>query len=283
MNHLPRAALAIALALSLVPLAGCEDQVAIDAAAAVENDKKARATAATELAEPVALMAVYLPQLHPVDKEDKYAPERHLDLDKTAEHAADEIRHAANFTKQKLQRNETEGVKPLIAALRDGAAARADAKEPAHFDKCEASVKALDGALEKAQASNATAGVTAKLPRVGPEAITEKAKQAIAPLLNARGPGPVEKAFIAKRSDASATTADVLSACQAALAEAEMTAGLYERRDDALRWCRRPTRCRSNHSATSSRRPTRDRKKSTSVGRTSRRLSARSPAPRRRR
>src|SRR5262249_30142407 len=81
----------------------------------------------------------------------------------------------------------------------------------------------------------AALGVTAKFPRIVPESVGEEAKKAMAPFLKALKPGTVEQAYFAKRNDAKAAAADVLSACQAAAEEMSQTAAGFEKSDEPLR------------------------------------------------
>jgi hypothetical protein len=111
----------------------------------------------------------------------------------------------------------------------------ADADDQDKLAKCSDAVKALDAALDKANAAAAAMGVTAKYPRVAPDAVTDEARNAMASFLKARGPGAAEKAFVEKRSDPKATQADVIAACQAAQDDSNAAAQAFEKADEPIR------------------------------------------------
>jgi hypothetical protein len=229
LNHNTRIHVAAA-AIALATAAGCGGSTENQA----EADKKAFEAASSALKKPVGLIAAYLPHLGPPDTKDKYAAKRRPDHERATHCAANEIRHAANGARQVLQRAGT-ATKDLQTALTTIAITCADAQDPAALDKCSATVRALDDALQKSEAASAAAGVAAKLPRVTPEAITEDTKTAIAPFLKVRGPGQADVAYMAKRADPSAPVADVIAACQTALGEAEEVARVYEKAEEPLR------------------------------------------------
>ena len=226
-QYLPRAA-----AIPLVLAAACSSGPEGDTPA--EANKKAYEAASKELQASAGIIAAYLPHLDPPDGSDKYAPKRRGDLEKAAAYAADEIRHAANIARQRIQRVEAPGVKDLLTALGATSAACTDAKDEEAVAKCKASTKALSAAIEKTEAAAVAAGVTAKFPRFTPEAINDEAKKSIATFLQVRGPGPAEKTYIEKRADPKVSVADLISACQAAAAEAEATSTAFEKADEPL-------------------------------------------------
>lgn len=228
-NHF--SVLTAATAAALLGL-GC--QGAPDADPAKEANKKAFEAASTELKKPAGLIAAFLPYLDPPDMSDKYTPRRSNDREKASAYAADEIRHAANSARQTLQRSETEATKPLVAALGATSAACADTKDQAAFDKCKASVKALSEAIEKTEAASGAAGSPVKLPRFTPDAVTDDAKKSLATFLKARGPGAAEKTYIEKRADPKIAVSELISACQAAVDEADATARVYEKGEEPL-------------------------------------------------
>jgi len=178
----------------------------------------------------VAIIAAYLPHLAAPDGKDRFASKRRADLEKAAQAAANEIRFAANGARQRID-GSAATTKDLVAALGAVSAACTDAADPAAVEKCTASVKALDGVLQKTEA----AGGTAKLPRVAPEAVTDEARAATAPLLRARGPGAAEKAYVEKRADEKVAVSDLVTACQAAAEEAGGTAKAFEKAEEPLR------------------------------------------------
>lgn len=224
--------LALLLSLALPLAAGCGGQ---GADPKVEAEKKALDAAAAALVEPVGLISGYRPYLAPPDDKDRYAPKRHADLDRAMGAAANEIRHAANAARQNVERAGATGTKDLEAALKGVTGVCKDSQEAEEVAKCAAAVTALDGALQKAEAARAAAGASKPVPRIAPESVTADAKKAVDSFLRARGSGPAEKAFVAKRSEATASTGDVISACQAAASEAEETQRQFERADEPIR------------------------------------------------
>lgn len=177
-----------------------------------------------------ALISAYRPHLKVLPSTDKYAPKRRPELDRASAAAANEIRHAANGARQKIDSSSGPAAKDLVTAFQNVAGACADATEDAAVDKCGASIDALDAALQK----NADAG-DKKLPRIAPESVTDDAKKAIASLLKTKGPGPAEEAYIKKRGDAAASAADLSTACQAAQAEVDAIAAQFEKADEPIR------------------------------------------------
>lgn len=200
-----------------------------------EAEKKALDAAATAIVEPVGLISAYRPHLAPPDDKVPYAPKRHADLDRAMGAAANEIRHAANAARQNVERAGAAGTKDLEAALKGVTAVCMDTQEPEVVAKCATAVTALDAALEKAEAARTAAGAAKPVPRIAPASITADAKKAVDSFLRARGSGPAEATFVAKRADASAAVADVVAACQAAGSEAEATQKQFERADEPIR------------------------------------------------
>lgn len=223
----------VVVGITVAAALGCKGGSETEAQAAAE--KKALEAAATEVKQPVGVIAAYLPHLRQPARKEKYAPKRGSDVEKATLYAANEIRYAANGAKQKIERNSAASTKDLIAALQTIAGACAEASDDEKLEKCAAAVGALDAALQKTEAAGAAAGVTTKYPRVAPEAITEEAKKAIAPFLKARGPGAAETAYQAKRSDAAVSMSDVISACQAAADETDGVSRAYEKADEPIR------------------------------------------------
>ena len=200
-----------------------------------EAEKKAFDAAAAALAEPVGIIAAYQPYLSPPDFSAKYMPTRHNDSDRAMAAAANEVRHAANAAVQNVERAGAAGTKDLETALKNVAVACADATEAEAIAKCAASVKALDEALGKAEAARTAAGASTKIPRLAADAVTPTAKKSLDNFLKAKGPGVAESAYIQKRGDAAASAADVISACQAAAAEAEGTQRAFEKAEEPIR------------------------------------------------
>jgi hypothetical protein len=228
-NETPRLAVA-ALCISF-GLGACGGTTAGEDAGSA--DKAAFEEAAALLKQPVALISVYQSHLGESDGKDPYAPKRRNDLQKAAAAAAGEIRFAANGARQKFK--SSPATKDLEAALAEISKSCSDATETTGFEKCSASVKALDAVLVKAAAAATAAGATAKIPHVEDAAITEEAKKAIAPFLKALKPGTAEQAYFAKRGDAKAAFGAVSSACQAATDEVSTTASGFEKAERPLR------------------------------------------------
>ncbi|MCC6559286.1 MAG: hypothetical protein IT372_40705 [Polyangiaceae bacterium] len=232
MNRIQRIGLGAAVFCLALGGAGCGGkEEGNDPAAAA---KKAYEAAGAELKKAVGIISAYQPHLGPQDSKDKYAPKRRADLDRAATYAADEIRHAANIARQRLERSG-DAIKDLVGALRAVSKACADAADQPAVEKCAAAVKALDEVIQKTDAASAAAGAGVKLPRVAPDSITDEAKKSLATFMKVRGPGPAEAAYIEKRADEKIAVADLISACQAAAEEAGATQSAFEKADEPLR------------------------------------------------
>jgi hypothetical protein len=221
-------------AVLVLTLPACQGQ---DPAAQPEggDKKKVHETAMAELKQPIALVSIYLPHVKVPEKPEQYMPKRRPDLEKASVASANEIRHAANGAKQKLERGGSEATKDLVTVLGTVATSCAEATEPGQQDACVAAVKALDAVLDKSTAAATAAGASGKYPRVGPEAITDEAKKSAAPMLKTLGPGSVEADYLAKRKDTAVTSADLISACQAAQGEVDTMAKAFEKADEPIR------------------------------------------------
>jgi hypothetical protein len=222
-----------AIGMFLFAVAGCKgkDEAAEKAAA----EKKALEAALPEVGKAVAKISAYLPYTADPGALEKYATKRRNDMQRATELAATEIRHTANGARQRVDSGDSPTTKALADAFAAIATACVDANEQAKLDACTAKVKALDDALGKYEAACTAAGITAKVPRVGPAAVTEEAKKAIAPYVKARGPGKAESAFYAICADEKATVTAVIDACKAAAAETEQVADAYEKADEPIR------------------------------------------------
>jgi hypothetical protein len=226
MNHslsLRSAPTPLALSALVLALSGCPQADSGNDADAAKHTEDALG----KLAEPVGKIAAYIPYVVPPSNADPYAPKR-TDLDRGTIFAANEIRHVANHTRQRLQR--AGGADELKSSFGDVAAACADIKDETALGKCTASVKALDEAL--GQAGGKT---SAKIPRVGPDAITADAKKAIDPFVKAQAPSDLEKAFVEKRADPKVSAADTATACENAAMSLEQIARAYDKADEDLR------------------------------------------------
>ncbi|MEZ4293882.1 MAG: hypothetical protein R3B70_02815 [Polyangiaceae bacterium] len=149
--------------------------------------------------------------------------------------AANEIRHAANAARQNVEKAGAATTKDLVTALKGVANICQDSQEAEVVAKCAGAVVALDIALERTEAKRAALGSEKKFPRLGDSSVTEAAKKSLESFLKARGNGAAEMAYIKKRSDPGVTSSDVISACQAAAAEAEETQRTFERADEPIR------------------------------------------------
>jgi hypothetical protein len=222
-----------ALGMFLVAAAGCKgkDEAAEKAAA----EKKALEAALPELKSSIALISVYLPYTADPGASAKFATKRRNDMQRATEQAATEIRHIANGARQRIDHGDSPTTKALAEVFGAISTACTEANEQPKLDACTAKVKALDDALGKFEAACTAAGITAKVPRVGPAAVTDEAKKTAAAYVKARGPGQAETAFLAKCADEKATVASVIEACRAAATEAEGIADGYERAEESIR------------------------------------------------
>jgi hypothetical protein len=224
------AAVAVAAALG-----GCGKGDKPEVTGERDGEKHAHEAAIADLRQPIALIAGYTPYAHYPENPDKYFPVRHPDWEKSTLLAANEIRYAANKARQKLEASSAEATKGVQAALGAVTGACADADDPDKLAKCTAAVTGLDAALEKASTVASVMGVTGKYPRIAPDSVTDEARTAMASFLKARGPGPNEKTFIEKRSDAKATPAEVMAACQSADDDASSAAQAFQKADEPVR------------------------------------------------
>ncbi len=230
----PRKRTAPSLVLAVLALAAC-GKGDNTASAEAEAEKKAHEAAIADLKQPIALIAGYSPYSRYPEHPDKYFPVRHPDWEKSTICAANEVRYAANKARQKLETSTAKATVDLQAALRTVTQACADAEDQDKLAKCNDAVKALDASLDKTNAAAAALGVTAKYPRIAPDAVTDEARTAMSAFLKARGPGPAEKTFADKRSDPKVTPTDIAAACQAADDDASSAAQAYEKADEPIR------------------------------------------------
>lgn len=222
-----------ALGMLVFAVAGCKGKD--EAAEKAAEEKKAIEAAMPEVVKAVGLISAYLPYTADPGAAEKYATKRRNDMQRATELAATEIRHVANGARQRVDRGGSPATKALAEAFSAVSTACTDANEQVKLDACTAKVKALDEALGKFEAACTAVGVTAKVPHVGPAAVTDDAKKAIAPYVKSRGPGQAESAFFAKCADEKATVASVIEACRAAASETEQIANGYEKADEPIR------------------------------------------------
>ncbi len=222
-----------AMGMFVVAVAGCKgkDEVAEKAAA----EKKALEAAQAEVGKAVGLISAYLPHMSDAGAKEKFATKRRGDMQRATEQAANEIRHVANGARQRVDRGDSPATKALADVFAAISTACTDANEQAKLDACAAKVKALDDALGKFEVASAAVGITAKVPRVGPAAVTDDTKKAIASYVKARGPGQAESAFFAKCAEEKATISAVIESCRAAATETEQVANTYEKADESIR------------------------------------------------
>jgi len=209
------------LSLGLASCAGEESKAAPDATLDAES--------AADVNEHVGMIAAYLPYIAAPDTSDKYEPKRG-DVDRATVYAANEIRHAANGLRQRLQRKGGATANALGASLGEVAEACADLPKPEALATCRDKVTALEAALAKAETDGGQ-----KLARAEPGAITEAGKKSLEPYVEVRGPSDAEKTFMKKRGDAAIKLSGVASACEAAAFGLESTANKYEKRNEDLR------------------------------------------------
>lgn len=180
-----------------------------------EDPKVGYQGAADAIAEPVAVIAAYRPHLDPPKLEGEYVPKDRSDLDTARKYAADSIRHVANEVRQRALRSGS-GIR---AGLAEPFTAVAVACATPDHDKaiagCKESLAALDKALAEAETKAKEAGVSS-FPRLEGATVTEGAKKAVQPFLDAQGPGPAEQKLLAAMSSESAQPGEVVAACEAA-------------------------------------------------------------------
>lgn len=220
------------LGMVLFAAPGCKSKD--DPAEKAAAEKKALEAGLPIVNKAVSFISVYLPYTADPGATEKFAGKRRNEMQRATEQAATEIRHAANGARQRLDQ-DVPSTKALADAFAAVSTACTDANEQSKLDGCTAKVKALDEALGKFEAACTAATVSAKVPRVGPAAITEDAKKAIAPYQKSRGPGAAESAYYAKRADEKASLASVIEACRAAVSEMEVIADGYEKAEEPIR------------------------------------------------
>ncbi|MBI4703974.1 MAG: hypothetical protein HY744_22935 [Deltaproteobacteria bacterium] len=208
------AALAAA-ALAFLAAAGCGEP-----AKKPMDPKQACELVAAEAREPVALIAGYRAYLEE-PKPQPYLPKRRTDLEEAAFFAAEEIRHAANTARQYAARTLSPVAAVVSPPLLEVAVRCAEIREMGAVAKCRKAARDLEPALQQQARKCAAAGLGAPFPLAEPGAITDKARAQLARLENALGPGPAEKAMLAKLPDAKVSEDDLVAACAAATAEAD--------------------------------------------------------------
>jgi hypothetical protein len=194
-----------------------------------DGQKAALGKVAEMLKEPLALIAGYKTFIVPPDATAKYVPKRRPVYDKSAAAASNEIRAAANDARQKIPSAAGSVGADITKALNDTAGACADAADDDAFKKCVDAVNALDDALGKASTAS---GVN--FGKVATATPTEASKKTVGRLEKAKGPGAAEKVFFEKRADASASSKDVIAACQTAAAEVDAVWNQYEKAEPPI-------------------------------------------------
>lgn len=206
-----------------------------DPAAEAAAKKKQIDDALAVLGPSIGKISAFQPHIVLPDEKDPYAPANRQSDVRAATAAANEVRHEATAARQALKKAGSPVTAPIETALDAVSTACADAKEEAQIQGCLKSITGLDEALDKASADATAAGAGSKLPRVGKDAITKEAEATTRHLVTARGPGPEETAFCAKRADPKATFDDLDKACGKALEEADAAATQYENADEPIR------------------------------------------------
>ncbi len=222
-----RFALVSLYVLLVAPLGACGEGEDPNAA------KKDYEAAAIDLTEPIGEMAAYLPYLETPKADGKYDPRPAArDVGPRKERAANAIRFAAAAARQ---RSKTEAVKQLGPALADVGRGCTRAEEDDAVKKCKDAINALDAELEKLGKAASEAGATAKIPRIGPEAITPKSKKELEPYLRALGPTPKEVVTLKALNDKSTDVAQFLITCDEAAEEQKLVEKTFEGKDEELR------------------------------------------------
>ncbi|MEQ9322322.1 MAG: hypothetical protein RIF41_24365 [Polyangiaceae bacterium] len=191
------------------------------------DDKAAYELAINEVTPKLGVISAFKPHLDkPTPK--KYDPEKRTDLDRAVTFAANEVRHAANGSAQRLARSKSEAVKALGKPFEEVAKTCADVEGDEAAGKCKATVLALEKALAGANDKAKAAGATTTFPPIAEATITDEAKKLLAQYDEARGPGEQEKKYLEMRLDESAEPAALAAACDAAAAEAGVTFNQYK-------------------------------------------------------
>ncbi len=198
-----------------------------------QSDKKNYEDSAKELATHIGVISIYLPYLEVPKADGKYDPRPAArDVQPRQERAANAMRMAAAAARQF-------GKSPVTKLLGDAFAnlgrscTRAEGDEA--VKKCKDAVLALDVELEKQAKAASDAGATGKTPRIGPDAITDASKEAIAPYLRALGPTPKEMETLKSLNDPKADVANLTLGCDAAAEEQKLVEKTYEGVDEGLR------------------------------------------------
>lgn len=169
---------------------------------------------------PVGEISAFQPHLDPPKFEGKYAPQDRTDQTAATYYAADAIRHRANGARQKLTPIAHPDVKALVAPFTEVAKVCATPDDPADLETCKKALAALDEALAAAETKAKAAGLSS-FPRVGDAAVTDAAKEAVQPFIDAKGPSASEAALLGKMSDPKASPDDVVATCEKADGEAK--------------------------------------------------------------
>jgi hypothetical protein len=219
---------AASAALSSCTLAGCGN----DGPAGLT--KKDYEDSIAELTEPVALIAVHLPYLDKPKSEGKYDPRpKARDVPNRSERAANAIRFAATSARQRAKSPVTKELKDLLNAV---ARDCTEALEDAPIAKCKLAINALDAELEKKGKAASEAGAAGKMPRINPEAITDRAKKELELYTKALGPTPKESSLLKNLEKADADVIQMIGEChEAAEEQKEITAATYENKDEDMR------------------------------------------------
>ena len=189
--------------------------------------------AAGELADHVGLISLYVPYLDPPKADGKYDPRPTArDVQPRQERAANAIRMTATAARQRTK-------SPVIKLLEDAfanvgrACTRAEGEDA--IKKCKDAINALDAELEKQGKAASEAGATAKIPRIGADAVTDKAKKDFEPFLKALGPTPKEVETLKGLEDPKADVMELAAKCDMAAEEQKTVEATYQGVDEELR------------------------------------------------
>lgn len=215
--------------LAVIALSGCGN----DENASSEPTKKDYEDASAELKEPIGLISAYMPYMEVPKGDGKYDPRPTAkDVQPRQERAANAIRFAATGARQR-------GKSPVTKLLGDALAkvskdcTRAEGDEA--VKRCKDAISALDVELEKQSKAASDAGASSKMPRIGPDAITDKSKKDLEPYLKTLGPTPKEVETLKGLNDAKADIASLITTCDEAAEEQKLVEATYEGKDEELR------------------------------------------------
>ncbi|HHH11234.1 MAG TPA: hypothetical protein ENK23_04075 [Sorangium sp.] len=216
----------------LLTALGCNDKS--ESAATNLSEKESYNVAIAELSDAIGTVAAFRDYLKE-PAQAPFAPQRRPDLLKSQFFAANTIRHAANYARQRGERSKSTVTKGLTDALAKLATACTEPGDASDVAKCEKQVAAFDQALQPIASKAKAAGADKPFPRVSQQYINATATKAAAAYRRAMGPGPKEQAYLDKRADTTASVDDLLAACDAAKAEVAASAQALDKSSEGIR------------------------------------------------